>query len=222
MKPVIIYSLPRSRSTAALQACRRNTQFNEPFDLYMLDNFRKEPTSLIDTRARILQNTDWQSLKNEMSNGDSVSKFFGTSLVNFPPAQKWFHEADQSKTHDIFVLLRSPREIVWSFVLALKFGFDSLSEIPAYNEMISEHDLLKADVAIDSFLRFYPTNGVATTFDDLPEEYFDYSKIMHKEQNSMEKKRFVQNLEETERKIDLLLEFRKDQWYEKTNTDIFF
>lgn len=222
MKPVIIYSLPRTRSTAALQACKRNVQLNEPFDLTTLNGSGNEPFNLIETRHSILMNTDWDSLKNQMSSPDSVSKFFGTSLANFPPAQKWFSDADIHHTHDIFILLRSPTDIIWSFVLALKFGFHSLSEISPYELVVSDNDLLKADLAIDSFLRFYPNNGTVVTFDSLPKEYFDMCKITHKEQFSLDKKSFVLNRKEIDQKIKLILEFRKDQWYEKTKTDIFF
>lgn len=34
IKPIIIYSMARSRSTAVLQAARRERLFNEPFDFW--------------------------------------------------------------------------------------------------------------------------------------------------------------------------------------------
>lgn len=208
----------RSRSTAVLQACRRTNQLNEPFDVYSIVGH--DFTSLIEARTELANKIDWDNIQSQMSNPDSASKFFGTSLALFPPSQRWFVEAE--KTHEVFILLRNVRDVVWSLLLANKFGFHKSSEIELYNTFIDDSDLFVADNAIDQFLRFYPSTGKVITFDNLPEEHFDYSKITQPNQHSQERKlQFIQNKDEVERKIDLILDFRSLHWKEKTNTDIF-
>ena len=219
MKPVIIYTMGRSRSTAVLQACRRTTQLNEPFDVYSIVGH--DFTSFIEARAELGNQIDWANVQCQMSNSDSASKFFGTSLALFPPAQNWFLEAEE--THEIFILLRNVRDVIWSLLLANKFGFHKHSEVELCDTVINDRDLFVADNAIDQFLRFYPQTGKIISFDSLPEDYFDYSKITHPNQNSQERKlQFITNLDEVERKIDLILDFRSLQWKEKTKVDIRF
>lgn len=209
----------RSRSTAVLQACRRTTQLNEPFDVYSVVGH--DFTSFIEARTQLSNQIDWSNVQQQMSNPDSVSKFFGTSLALYPPAQQWFVEAEE--THEVFILLRNVRDVIWSLLLANKFGFHKHSEVELYDTVINDGDLFVADNAIDQFLRFYPRTGKIITFENLPEDYFDYSKITHPNQNSQDRKlQFITNRNEVEKKIDLILDFRSLQWKENTKVDIRF
>lgn len=225
MKPIIIYTLTRARSTAVLQACRRSNLMNEPFEISALSDpepnhsFADSINNLIEYRTNALLSPKWEEIKQQMSYPDSAVKFFGTHLYNFFPAQKWFLEAEQ--THEIFVLTRNIREVIWSQLLATKFGFHKVSETPLYETSFSGIDLYNADIAIDSFLRFYPKTGKHITFENLPEQYFDTSKITIENQNSLENKiKYITNASEIDKKIDAILTFRSQQWQDVTGFDI--
>lgn len=226
MKPVIIYTLPRTRGKAALSACKRETLLNEPLGYYiifpeLLSISYPMPTStLFDIRNRMLNFTGWDTLRNTLDNPNSASKIFGSNLYEFPKARAWFRNTIH--THERFVLLRSPREIIWSFALATFFGFRKEKETEDREIEISDHLLFQVDRIFQQFLTFYPEDAKIITFESLPEEHFDYSKINIINQNSLTRRLpYVKNIDEVNRTIDTILNFHRIEWEEKTGTDIF-
>ena len=98
IKPIIIYSLARTRSTAVLQAARRTHLLHEPFDFHsVFKDHNKLTLSNIDFANRLLNTLDWHNLKSQMSDSDTATKFFGTGLHKFYPAQKWFKDVEYEK-----------------------------------------------------------------------------------------------------------------------------
>ena len=123
MKPVIIYGMPRTRSTAAMQACKRTVKLNEPFAVFNTPNYNENHMGCL-SRIRILndyaQSNQWNLVLEEMNRPDAVVKIFGRDLAQYYNARAWFNEANTS--HEIFTLIRNPRETILSILLAQHFG----------------------------------------------------------------------------------------------------
>lgn len=219
MKPVLIYTTERTRSTAVLQAAKRNIKLNEPFALHQyLTNDEINTTSVKKLLAERIQ---WDDVAIRMSDPNTATKFFGFDLLYYYPAQKWFSEVQRQETHEIFTLHRNMREVILSRILASRFGFAKSLEIENYEFEASIIDLIQADQLIDSFLRFYPKNSIKITFGSLPSEFFDYSAITSQNQFSNEKLHLIKNLNFVEEGIQTIFETYSSQWEDITGFGIF-
>lgn len=224
MKPIIIYSMGRTKSTATLEAARRPVKMHEPFEIYNLDGIKNpnDIDSLINVRDALIETINWPALRTRLEQRNTASKFFGTSLCNYPTARYWFADIDREQTCEIFSLIRNPRDMIWSLLLALRFGFNKINEADPHEVSFSSSDLQIAQFGIDSFLRYYPTNGKLVTFETLPIEFFDVSKVRIQPQNSQSTKmQYVQNVDYVEDQIHKLLKYHSRDWMDKTGTDIF-
>ncbi len=223
MKPILIYTMPRTIGTAALHAAKRDTKLNEPIEMLSIAKLNANQMVLPwATRAKNQHFPDWLSLQNQMSDPNTATKIFGSGLQQFYPARKWFADvAANANTHDLYILLRNPKEILWSLVIALHYGFDVLSERKIGHVEITGLDIHKADVALDNFLRYYPIDGKIVTYKTLPKENFDYSLVNMNEQKSLTKIKSVKNKEYVDRTLDSILQFYQQEWRDKTGTDIF-
>lgn len=222
MKPIVIYSMPRSKSTAALEAARRETLLNEPFSANTL--IGKQQMGVMDKFQFMLEYPGWDTLYKEMSQPNTASKFFGSCIHSMPKAKDWFKQIDDDQSHEIFCLIRSPRETILSHVLAMFFGFYKGEEKENAEIEIDDKQLISIhEFSISLFLKYYPKNASTVTFESLPSEHFDLNKVFISNQHSIERRKHcVSNFDELERKIDLILRYHEKEWYEKTGTDIFF
>jgi hypothetical protein len=226
-KPIIIYSLARTKSSAVLQAAKREVLLHEPFDPWsVFKNYHELENSPNFTRIEInnqlLNTIDWQDLKSKMSSNNTAIKFFGAGLHHYYPAQKWFKNVTENDTHEIFVLLRNLEDTLWSHILALKFGHTKNStQVKPYKFTATEPQMFSANLSIERFLDFYPKGKKIITFNALPLEYFDYSKITLKSQKSKDKRFLVTNYEFVNDQIHKILLNHKNRWEDITGTDIF-
>ena len=236
MKPVIIYTFPRSKSTATLEACLRDNKFNEPFSEYRLFNIDYSKANVSrevkekmysDSHVKInnlyatyfdsLDKKSIDQLLTNLNDQNSVSKIFGFHLTHFLPGRKWFSEADKNNTHDIFVLIRDLREQMLSYLLAPKFGYFINASIPPYETIINDSDFYSLRTNIDSFLRFFPTNAKLISFENLPDSHFNKTNIKLGIQNSLDNLKYIKNLNECEDHISKLISYFKDEWEDKVN-----
>ena len=219
MKPVVIYTMPRTRSNATLQACKREIRLNEPFDVYNLPNYDPLDQGYLSRFRTLVAYDQWQFLADQMNRSNTAVKIFGHSLLFCYNARAWLNEA--STTHEIFTLVRSPREVILSELLASHFGYTKESEKETKEIVISDNQFYTIQTIFDSFLRFYPCSGKLVTFDTLPPEYFDKGKIQLQEQHSSNKIQFVKNIDQVYRNVDLMLTYYQVEWKDKTGLDIF-
>ena len=212
--------MPRSKSTAALEAARREILLNEPFSANALI---KEDLSIMDRFEFMLNYPSWYQIQNNMDQPNTATKFFGSCIHQMPKAKEWFSEIDNANSHEIFCLIRSPKETILSHLLAMFFGFHKGEEKENFEIEIDDKQLISIhEFSIGTFLRYYPLNGKTVTFETLPSEHFDYDKIHLETQNSISKRQdYVKNFEDLKRKINLLLKYHEKEWYEKTGTDIY-
>lgn len=226
-KPIIIYSLARSKSTATMQAARRNILLNEPFDPWSaIDNYvelvTQKTVSRTDLDNLLLSSVNWTELQQQMQNENAAIKFFGTSLHHYYPAQKWFNDALKNNSHEVFILLRNLKDLCWSLVLALEFGFAKSSlkkPIRTFTAPIAYIE--NCSRSIDYFLDFYPKEKQIITFQSLPTEFFDYSKISMTPQKSQDKRFLVENYNYVEDQIHKILMNKKNRWEDVTQTSIY-
>ena len=154
----------------------------------------------------------------QMDQPDAAVKIFGHSLLYYYNARKWFKTAET--THEIFTLIRSPKEMVLSELLAFHFGYTKDTETECKEIIIKDNQFYPIQANFDSFLRFYPPSGKLVTFDTLPSKYFDKGQIQLQEQHSENKIELVKNIDQVYKNIDLMLSYYQDAWKDKTGLDI--
>lgn len=210
--------MPRTKSTAVLQACKRSVKLNEPFDVYNLPNYNKDNDGYLYRVRSLVEYDQWDSLLTKLNQKDTAVKIFGHSLMFYYNARAWFDAAMQ--THEIFTLIRNPKEMILSELIAFHFGHTKDSETENREITISDYQFYTVQSVISSFLRFYPSTGKLVTFDTLPNECFDKTQIQIQEQHSGNKTHFIKNIDEVHRNIDLMLSYYQAEWKDKTGLDI--
>ena len=166
MKPVIIYTLPRTRSSALLEACKRDVLLREPLD-------------------RRLDDATWEKLKTSLNSSDTCSKFFGSQVSSDPRAKAWFRGV--SDTHDVFILMRDLNEVCYSFLLAKNFGWGKVTEVEPSEIKITYDDILSLHFEFERFFQMLPIGGQIISFETAPSSHFDFSRITLENQHSLEK-----------------------------------
>lgn len=205
MKPVIIYSLPRTRSTAALQACNRIHKYNEPFDLETL--FSKNNLNIKSELYNSVSAESWRQLFSKLDDKNSVSKFFGNSLYHCLPARQWWEKIQDNDSHDIFVLTRNLEEVFLSNVIARQINTYVKSDVVVPSFVVSKIEFYVMELLLDSFLRFMPQKRKMITFETLPTNYFDKSRISHINQESSKEYCKILNYDETVFKIKEIIRY---------------
>ena len=221
MKPVLLYGMPRTRSTAAMQACKRPVKVNEPFAFQNTPRYNANHfgcLSRIHTLTDYGQSKQWNLVLEEMNRPDAVVKIFGRDLVRYYNARAWFNEAHT--THEIFTLIRNPRETIFSILLAQQFGYWKGDEKDVKEITIHDGQFCNVEFVFESFLRFYPKTSRLVTFETLPEEFFDKSQIWHQNQHSMSRLNLIKNLDRVEKNIDTILRYFEKEWKDVTGLDI--
>ena len=214
MKPVILYSLPRTRSTAILYSCNRELKLNEPFARNPLHKNKNESWyRLAEYNSEVISSGRWNELLSQMNNTNTVTKILCADLFYFRKAREWIDNAINNDTHDIFVIERENREeILLSYILAITIGWYKTSEKEIYEFDASLWMLEHFNYIIDWYLRFYPKKGKIITFDNLPESHFDISFNQIKDQDSSSKYSYIKNLDEYRIHIKHILDYYKDEW----------
>lgn len=216
MRPVILYSLPRTRSTAILQASRQPRKLHEPFDNYTLFG-PTSPDPELDPEHWHLQVTDqqWELVRQQMDYPDSVSKFFGHSLYYLPRARPWFAQADQAGTHQIFVIVRDLREVALSYLMARYWGWTRDSERGAEDIWIHPELFRVVEGMFRVFLKFLPTNATLISWDRLPGTHFDRTQVHIQDQRSQSKLNYIRNLDQVENAIEDIIKKIQPEWQDR-------
>jgi hypothetical protein len=185
-KPFLIYALPRSRSTAILQASKKPIIIYEPFN----PNIRNS------------SEVSWYELKNQLNNKDASIKILCSHFKKFHKAKIWYDHVQREKRFKIFVVQRDIREICHSYMIAPFVGFEKQYEsrekdlkgkIEIQINEIEFEDLLTT--TFQSFLDFFPEYGTVINWKNLPEDFFDKTKVNIQEQFSQTKLDLVKNLD---------------------------
>lgn len=220
MKPVMIYTMPRTRSTAAMLACKRNIKVNEPFDHAKMPHYNKaDDTSYMYMLKTLTDYTPPASLIEQMNHPNSVTKVFSHYIDRCYSGRIWFESA--VNTHETFILLRDFRETVLSEILALNLGFTKQSEKEEKEFVVNNMRYYGVTSTVNSFLRYFPKNGKIVTYETLPDDLFDKSQVQSQEQHSMKRLHLIQNLDEVEKNIDTIMSYYRQEWKDITGLDIY-
>jgi hypothetical protein len=219
MKPVLLYSLPRARSTATMASCIREIKLNEPFGATALNkniSHNKAWTFRAEINNDFVSSGKWDNLVKQMSNRNTVTKIISSDLQYFIPASLWFKDAIENETHDVFVIERENREeTLLSIIIATYFGWSKFSEVEPYEFTVSDKMLIYLHNCIDWNLRYYPKKGKIITFENLPDSHFDKSLNHNENQNSSNKYKYFKNIDEFRVHIKHILDYYKDTWDSK-------
>jgi hypothetical protein len=213
MKPMMIYSMPRTQSHAALQAARRTHKLNEPFGFWKLfPQHRSESHNLPAYFNSLITDSQWQDIAQQMAHPHSATKIFGYHIYEVQRSRSWWNDLQAAGTHDMFVIERDRTEVCLSLLMAKVVGFWKTSERPHIPININDSELFMVHRYIDAHLRWFPTQGQLISFDQLPASHFDRSQISMQEQHSMHNLHLIQNLDWCRARIADILDFYRRDW----------
>lgn len=220
MKPVIIYSIQRTRSTATLYSCKRDIKIREPFNSgQMFKNLNHIYCDLHRSKFHkiFVDISGWDNLIIRMNNANTVTKILSYNLYTFLPSRKWFEDTVNDETHDIFVLERENREeLLLSWIIAQYFGHSHQVESESYEFTVPESMLHNIIHSVDQFLRFYPKKGQVITYENLPSSHFDKNLNQRMiDQDSKSKYKYFKNIDVFRNHIRHILDYYKDEWDSK-------
>jgi hypothetical protein len=219
MKPIILYALPRSRSTAVLYSCKSKIKLNEPFGLTHIHENKTQSDSWLyrsELNTNFINSGQWDNIIDTMNCNDTVTKVLSSDLYNFPPSRTWFENSIENQTHEVFIVEREDREeSLISYIIAGYFGWHKSTQVDPYKFTAKINILPQLNSLVDSYLRFYPKRGRIITFNNLPENHFD-KKLNHTEnQESVSKYEYFENIDEFRIHIKYILDLYKDEWDSK-------
>jgi hypothetical protein len=225
IKPMIIYAMPRTRSTVVLECSRRKHHLGEPFSPDVL--FSKDALAAILLPSQYYSQISvdtWMELQNRMDNSDTATKLLPSDIYYLKHSWKWWKDINEFNTHDIFVLERDWMEVSLSLMIARMRGYNKKEELfkSPVPRIHTTHDMSILYDNFDKYLRYYPTVGTVITWEDLPTTHFDKSQIHMQEQNSLEHLYLIENLEWVQDRIREMIEYFNDDWQEKRNKLVHF
>jgi hypothetical protein len=202
MKPVMLYTLPRTRATVLFYGCRRAIVKGEVF-------------------SNISFNLNDDSIKKafyKIEDPNTVLKIHGAHIIRSPIVQEWYSKSLNSKTYDIFVVERSDRlNTFLSLILAEKFGYIKTEEIDPFEFFVTENDIEKIKDEITYYLRYYPTYGTIIDLKNYPRDYFDPFLMNTEDQESYKKYQYIKNFDWTVDQIQQILSSVETDWQQKIN-----
>ncbi len=189
MKPHLLYSIARSRSTAILHASKKPRKIYEPFNHNMLVPNYEFVMAYDNSWQSQVTHEKWKHIQGWMDYRECCTKFISHSVYHLEWANDWWTQLQSQNKHEIFVVHRDFDEICWSFVLATKFGFFKSEEQPGdFGVKIDKMAFYVLGVHFRTFLRCFPSRGKIISWNHLPSEHFDKTLVQLEEQESRETK----------------------------------
>lgn len=220
MKPIILYSLPRSRSKLILKYAKRSVLLDESLSTRDVAEHLYNISKSIQNFNNIeyfskIKKEDWTNLIEKANHPDSCTKIFGNQIYLNKIIQNWFEKSQKEKSHDIFIIERDLVEIGLSYILAKRFGFND-EERSLSNIVGDSFDIEEITHMVDCYIRYFPTNGTLINIENLPESHFERKEVSSpKNQDSKEKYNFISNLDWCIDQIKLIEEYFNEQLEEK-------
>lgn len=204
MKPVMLYTLPRTRATVLLQSCRRAIVKDETFSEVNLD--LADATAVAKAFYKV-------------EDPNTVLKIHGPHIKRSDIIQSWYDKVLDTKIYDVFVVERTDRvNMFLSLFLADRFGYTKQEEIEPFNFAVTNSDMDHMETAIRDYLDCYPTYGQVISLDDYPTEYFDPLLMHNDNQESFKKHSYIDNFDWAVDQIETVLESFSSEWQDKINT----
>lgn len=203
MKPVMLYTLPRTRATALFYACRRAIVKDEVFADFNLD-----------------LNNDQEIKKAlyKIDDANTVLKIHGTHIDRSSIVQDWYTRSLCAKTYDIFVVERPDRlNTFLSLIIAQRFGFNKRDEIVPFEFLATDSDIEIVRTEIKKYFNYYPSYGTVINLESYPLSHFDPALINSDNQESYKKYHYIKNLHWTIQQLQNVLSEVGTEWQNKIN-----
>lgn len=203
MKPVMLYTLPRTRATVLFYACRRAIVKDESFADFNLD---------LDSAQEI------KKAFYKIDDPNTVLKIHGPHITRSNIIQEWYKNSLDSKTYDIFVVERPDRlNTFLSLIIAQRFGFNKRDELVPFEFLATDHDIEIVKKEITDYLNYYPSYGTIISLENYPLSHFDPLLMNTDNQESYKKYQYIKNFDwVVEQLQDVLIKFQTE-WQDKIN-----
>ena len=204
MKPVMLYTLPRTRGTAILHSCLRPIVKDEPFAEWTLDLHSEQ---------------SWNSAFYKIDDSRAVIKIHGEHVARDTRIEQWYKSVIADQTYEMFVIERSDRENLFlSHFIANRFGFNLHEEVTPYVFRVNDSDINHMRELIELYLKYFPPYGNIISLETLPREFFNPNIIPKTDQKSYLKYKYIENFDWAMEQIEQVLAEYKEEWDHKIST----
>jgi hypothetical protein len=201
MKPVMLYTLPRTRGTAILYSCLRPIIKDEPFAEWTLD---------------LESDESWNKALYKIDDPRAVVKIHGEHIARDTRITQWYNSAIENNTYEVFVIERPDRaNIFLSHFIAGRFGFNLYDEIEPYSFTVNNSDIAAMKMLIEKYLKHFPPYGTVISLDNLPAGFFSKRITPKLDQKSHLKYRYIENFDWAVEQIEQVLAEYKEEWDRK-------
>jgi hypothetical protein len=204
MKPVMLYTLPRTRGTAILYSCLRPIIKDEPFAEWKLDLDSEE---------------SWNKALYKIDDSRAVVKIHGEHIARDARIEQWYESVIADRKYEIFVIERCDRESIFlSHFIANRFGFNLYDEIAPYNFKVNDSDISHMRKLIKLYLKHFPPYGNIISLETLPSDFFNPNIVPKFDQKSHLKYKYIENFNWAMKQITQVLADYKEEWDHKVST----
>ena len=214
MKPVLLYTLPRTRATALLMSSTRTIKLNEPFSVSHLCPRQTPDESLVayTTCEQRITDGQWNNILENINNKDSCTKIHAMDLVTSKRGRIWYQTALENCSHEIYVVVRNRFNLALSYIIARQFGWDSYSEKEPFEFEVTESMIMEVALHFDHFFRFWPTGSKVITAETRPMGDFQPSLSGWPKQNSEQKYKYITNYKWCQSRIFDVIDYYDEEW----------
>jgi len=179
MKPVMLYTLPRTRATALFYACRRAIIKDEVFANFNLD---------LDNDQEI------KKAFYKIDDPNTVLKIHGPHIARSSIIEEWYKKSLDSNIYEVFVVERPDRlNTFLSLIIAQRFGYNKRDEILPFEFSANDTDIELVKTEIENYFKYYPHYGSVIDLENYPASYFDSALINTPDQESYKKYHYIKN-----------------------------
>lgn len=219
MKPILLYAMHRSRSTAILHSAKRSIHFHEPFNRHRMKKLHG--IFALPECQKVMSDFYYRDfLLPQLQQHDLAIKILGIECRWFSEARQWLTEVQENNKHEIYIVVRDLREIVWSTLLAMHYGYFHGENWKSSKQTceITPEQIRVLTIFLDSFLEYLPSDGQLISWDHLPTRDFDKEKNTIKNQYSLTKLPLIQNYQWCNDHVEEILKIYQPQWEDKVLT----
>jgi hypothetical protein len=201
MKPVMLYTLPRTRATALFYACRRAIIKDEVFANFNLD---------------LDNDQDIKKAFYKIDDPNTVLKIHGPHIARSTIIEKWYKNSLDSNTYEVFVVERLDRlNTFLSLIIAQRFGYNKRDEILPFEFSVNDTDIELVKTEIENYFKYYPQCGSVINLESYPLSHFDPALINTDNQESYKKYHYIKNFNWVVQQLQNVLSEVDAEWQGK-------
>jgi hypothetical protein len=202
--------MPRSRGTAALEACLRSNDLHEAWNPRKFMSHDQVPP-LQQSIDHLVSQQQIDAVLALIDQPDTKVKIMGQQLARLAAAQAWWATALERGMHDIYVLERPYEQSLDSWLLAEHLGYFARNQTTDREIIATDQHVAWVRLLLENHVRFYPSYGHRISWDALPPQAFDKRKIIMRSQHSLDRLRLIANLDWWHTQTKALLGDMQDQ-----------